>query len=184
MEFVEPIKDIESINKIKMLLRQESKRNYMLFVLGINTGIRIHDLLNLRVKDIWDGSKAKDFLNIVGSETAIYLNDNVKEALNSYLLDSDLGSNDFVFSTRKSDNPMSRQHAYRIINDAAKAVGVQGKVGTHTLRKTFGYHAYNKGIAISLIQTIYGHSCPSETLKYLGIDQEEQKKQIKVDVRL
>jgi site-specific recombinase XerD len=183
MGFVEPIKDIESINKMKAVLWQESKRNYLLFVLGINTGIRIHDLLNLQVKDVWDGDKAKDFL-IVGTETAIYLNHNVREALNSFLSGYDLSGNDFVFNTRKSDRPMSRQHAYRIINQAAKEAGIQDKVGTHTLRKTFGYHAYNKGIAISLIQAIYGHSSPSETLKYLGIDHEEQKKLIKVDVNL
>ena len=80
MEYVVPIKDIESINRIKSILWKKSKRDYLLFVFGINTGIRISDLLNLQVKDVWDGEKAVDFLCIPKSEKrkeqAIFINTN------------------------------------------------------------------------------------------------------------
>ena len=99
MEYVNPIKDIDSINKIKDILKQKSQRDYLLFVFGINTGIRICDLLNLKVNDVWDGQKVKEFLFIAEKghhkEQTIYLNKNVRDALISYLLASKLNNNIF-----------------------------------------------------------------------------------------
>ncbi|MGI6357942.1 MAG: tyrosine-type recombinase/integrase [Bacillota bacterium] len=186
MEFVEPIRDIESINKIKSLLQQKSHRDYVLFVLGINTGLRISDLLNLTVDDVWDGKRIREFLTIAGTpeDKAVFLNNNARDALGAYLRDEELSNDSFLFGTKKRNKPITRQQAYRIINQAAKDVGVQGKVGTHTIRKTFGYHAYRKGIAISIIQEIFGHASPSETLKYLGIDKGASKGLVRVDVNL
>lgn len=91
--------------------------------------------------------------------------------------------NDYLFKSRKYDKPITRQQAYRIINSAAKEVGIQERIGTHTIRKTFGYHAYQKGIAISLIQSVYGHSSTTETLRYIGIDKQDRQP-IKIDVNL
>jgi site-specific recombinase XerD len=186
VEFVEPIRDIESINKIKSLLQQKSHRDYVLFVLGINTGLRISDLLNLTVDDVWDGKRIREFLTIAGTpeDKAVFLNNNARDALGAYLRDEELSNDSFLFGTKKRNKPITRQQAYRIINQAAKDVGVQGKVGTHTIRKTFGYHAYRKGIAISIIQEIFGHASPSETLKYLGIDKGASKGLVRVDVNL
>lgn len=186
MEFVEPIREIESINQIRSLLKQKSQRDYVLFVLGINTGLRISDLLNLTVDDVWDGKRVREFLTLSNNPEgkAIFLNNNVRHALCAYVGDSDLGSDSFLFRTKKHNKPITRQQAYRIINQAARSVGIQGKVGTHTIRKTFGYHAYSKGIAVSIIQGIFGHASPSETLRYLGIDKEASKGLIRVDVNL
>jgi len=66
-----------------------------------------------------------------------------------------------------------RQQAYRVLNDVAKCVGIKEKIGTHTLRKTFGYHAYNNGYDIAIIQKLFNHSSPSTTLRYIGITQDE-----------
>jgi len=187
MEFVDPIKDIEAINKLKKLLKKKSKRNYLLFVLGINTGIRINDLIQLKVEDVWTGEKVRELLIITDNKhykgRPFYLNSQVQHALNSYFLEANLKDTDFLFSSKKSSLPISRQQAYRIINHAAKEVGIPGKIGTHTIRKTFGYHAYTKGIAISILQTIFGHTSSTETLKYLGIDKRDSHV-IKVDVNL
>ncbi len=187
MEWVEPIRDLESINKVKSLLKQQSDRDYLLFVFGINTGIRIGDLLNLTVENVWNGEEVNEFLFIAEhgnhKEKVIYLNNNVREAISTYLLDSGLTGNDYLFKSKNYDKPITRQQAYRIINKAAREVGIQAQVGTHTIRKTFGYHAYSKGIAISILQSIFGHASPSQTLRYIGIDKEREK-QIKVDVNL
>ncbi|MGI6451675.1 MAG: site-specific integrase [Desulfitobacteriia bacterium] len=188
MEYVSPIKDVELINKIKQLLKQESPRDYLLFVFGINTGIRICDLLKLKVNDVWDGQTFKEFLFIPEEgnhkEKTLYLNNNVREALKDYILSFSLSSNDFLFKSKNYNKPITRQQAYRIINKAARDVGIKDGIGTHTIRKTFGYHAYHKGVAISILQSIFGHSCPSETLRYLGIDKSCAKEPIKVDVNL
>jgi integrase len=187
MEFVDPIKDIKKINEIKKELRNNSQRDVLLFVFGINTGIRVSDLLSLKVSDVWDGESMKEFLYIDDEKgkqpKAFFLNNSVKQELERYLYLNDLKNEDYLFKSKKDSLPISRQQAYRIIHNAAKKVGVEGKVGTHTLRKTFGYHAYRKGIAISILMSIYNHHTPGETLRYIGIEKED-KKLVKVDVNL
>ena len=68
---------------------------------------------------------------------------------------------------------MLRQQAYKILNSVAKDVGIKEKIGTHTLRKTFGYHAYKNGYDITIVQKILNHSSPSVTLRYIGITQDK-----------
>lgn len=187
MEYVDPIRNIEKINEIKRKLKEHSNRDYLLFVFGINTGIRVSDLLSLKVDDIWDGTKVREFLFIEdaksGIQQAYYLNSVVQDALNDYLDSINFTAIDYLFKSKKNTQPITRQQAYRIINHAAKEAGIPGKIGTHTLRKTFGYHAYRKGIAISILKSIYHHTTSAETLRYIGIDKNE-KNLIKVDVNL
>ncbi|MCM3669734.1 tyrosine-type recombinase/integrase [Mesobacillus maritimus] len=187
MEYVEPIKDVEKIREMKRLLRKQSQRDLLLFVLGINTGIRVSDLLSLKVEDVLKDGSFKEFLYIYEpkhqKEKAYYLNTSVNKELRAYLADHEFKNTDYLFKSKKNQLPITRQQAYRIINHAAKEVGIPGKIGTHTLRKTFGYHAYRKGIAISIIKEIYGHHTPNETLRYLGIEKGGELP-IKVDVNL
>ena len=188
VEYVEPIKEVEKINAIKRNLKKQSARDYLLFVLGINTGIRVNQLLSLKVKDIYTGNEFKEFLNVrdddkPSREKAVYLNSNVRNAARLYLESRDFTGEQYLFQSKKNPQPITRQQAYRIINQAAKEVGIPGKIGTHTLRKTFGYHAYRKGIAISILMDIYNHHSPAETLHYIGIDKNE-KMRVKVDVNL
>ncbi|MBM7553984.1 tyrosine-type recombinase/integrase [Thalassobacillus pellis] len=187
MECVQPLKKVEDINAIKRVLVQHSQRDLLFFVLGINTGIRINDLLHLTVHEVWDGNQARECVYITDSsgkeKKAFYLNPNVRKKLEEYLFSHDLSLDDYLFKSKKNNHPITRQQAYRIINQAAKDVGVNGKIGTHTLRKTFGYHAYRKGIAISIIMRIFGHHSTSETFNYIGVDKKEEKF-IKVDVNL
>lgn len=187
MEYVDPIRDINKILAIKRNLRNQSPRDLLLFVLGINTGIRVHDLLSLKVCDVWDGTCVKEFLYLSDEKSeekkGFYINNQVKIALENYLENSKLQDADYLFKSKKNNLPITRQQAYRIINQAAKEVGISGKIGTHTLRKTFGYHAYRKGIAISILMSIYNHHTPAETLRYIGIEKNE-KRLIKVDVNL
>ncbi|ACB86500.1 site-specific integrase [Natranaerobius thermophilus] len=177
MNHVSPIKDLKKIDHIKRILKQKNKRDYCLFVLGINTGLRISDLLELKVSDLVDeNGKPKKNLELkekkTGKNKQMILNEKARSAIREYVQDSKLSLNDSIFKSQKG-GPISREHAYRVINEAAKAVGIKERVGTHTLRKTFGYHAYINGVDISLIQNIFNHSAPSVTLRYIGIEQED-----------
>lgn len=187
MEYVNPIRDIETIQAMKEELRKHSVRDLLLFVLGINTGISLIDLLNLTVQDVWDGQNAKQFLYIkderTGEEQAYYLNGKIGDILSEYLSAIDWKPEDYLFKSKKDCRPITRQQAYRIINHSAREIGISEKIGTHTLRKTFGYHAYYKGVAISILKSILHHHSTAETLKYLGIDKSERLP-IKVDVNL
>ena len=187
MEYVVPIKDISKIKTMKKILESSSLRDFVLFVIGINTGINAQDLLNLTVEDVWDGHKAKEFLYIRDEKTtevrAHYLNNQVHIALGKYFKNHDFKQNDYLFKSKRNEKPITRQQAYRIINDAAKKAGIEDKVGLHSVRKTFGYHAYRKGVTISILMNMFHHNSRAETLQYIGIT-EEEKKQVKVDVNL
>ena len=94
----------------------------------------------------------------------------------------------YIFLSRKGTNkPISRQQAYRIINNAAESLGlvernrkgiiISGEIGTHTLRKTFGYHSFQNGTSLELLMDLFNHSSKTQTLRYIGIT-EEQKKEV------
>ncbi len=177
MEFVQPIRDLKKIDTIKKLLKQQNLRDYCLFVLGINSGLRISDLLKLRISDVSEKGKIKDRIRLREKKTNKFkdfpLSNSTKSALKEYLKTREYNENEPLFISRKNKGFLMRQQAYKIINDVAKSVGIKEKIGTHTLRKTFGYHAYNNGYDITLIQKLFNHSSPSVTLRYIGITQDE-----------
>lgn len=171
MELVEPIRDKSQIQGMKNYLKEQNIRDYLLFTLGINSGLRISDLLKLTVKDV-----TKDRISIrekkTGKAKDFPLSKTCKKAINEYLKETGL-SEGTLFPSRKGGRPLSRIQAYRILNDAAKHIGITEAVGTHTLRKTFGYHAFQNGVDITRIQKLLNHSAPSITLAYIGITKEE-----------
>lgn len=171
------IRDVKQIETIKKLLRLRSLRDYCLFVLGINSGLRISDLLKLRISDVSERGKIKDRIRLREKKTNKFkdfpLSNSTKSALKEYLKTREYNENEPLFISRKNKGFLLRQQAYKIINDVAKSVGIKEKIGTHTLRKTSGYHAYNNGYDITLIQKLFNHSSPSVTLRYIGITQDE-----------
>lgn len=180
MEFVEPIRSQKQIDNMKRYLKEQSERDYLLFTLGINSGLRISDLLLLSVDDV----KGKDRITIreqkTGKTKDFPLGAKCRKAIVDYLKNSGLTEGS-LFPSRKADGSkgtgsISRQQAYKIINDAARAVGIKDAIGTHTLRKTFGYHAYKAGVGVEVIQKLLNHSAPSVTLRYIGITKDELDK--------
>ncbi|WNF38392.1 tyrosine-type recombinase/integrase [Bacillaceae bacterium IKA-2] len=187
MEFVEAIRERHKIKEIKEILLIRSKRDYLLFTLGINTGLKISDLLKIKKHEIIDDDNIiKEYLvaDIDKDIRLHYLNKQVKQAIEVYIETVPfLSGDDHLFKSKKGDSPITRQQAYRIINSVAKDVGIQSKIGTHTLRKTFGYHAYCGGVAVSILQKIFHHSSKRDTMKYIGIEKDEHIT-TKIDVNL
>ena len=177
MEVVEAIKDLKQINRMKRYLKKQSERDYLLFLLGINTGLTITELLNIRISDLLLEADIRDFYTIKKDdfldERKVYLNQKVKKEILHYIQVSQLSQDSYLFQSKKSNNHISRQQAYRIIHQAAEALGIGSNIGTNSMRKTFGYHAYKRGVAISLLQGHFNHSTKQETYKFLGINKEE-----------
>ena len=138
--------------------------------MGTNTGLRVSDILALDVEDV----KNKDFIDIIEKKTGKHkrfpINDKIKDLIQNYTLNKK--EKEPLFKTIYH-NRMERTYAYRIVNKACKKIGMQEKIGTHTMRKTFGYHHYHKFRDVALLQKIFNHYSPSVTLRYIGIDQEE-----------
>ena len=174
MEFVQPIREINKIDEMKRELLKNGTRDYMLFVFGINTGLRISDILDLKVSDV----KEQEHIIVKEQKTKkmkrVKLSQTLKTELDDYIKDKD--STDYLFASRKGDNkPISRVQAYRILNESAKRIGI-AEIGTHTLRKTYGYHFYQKTKDVALLQSLFNHSAPSVTLRYIGINQDMMDK--------
>jgi site-specific recombinase XerD len=182
MNTVEPIRDLNKLNKIKgNLLKQKNPRDLLLFVLGINTGLRISDLLPLKLIDVKNKEgDPKDYVYLTEKKThkqrKIILNSEVKKALQIFFTKSNIYDLDtYLFTSEKNDKnkPLSKVRAWQLINEWCRSVGILERVGTHTLRKTLGYQMRKSGIAIEVIQEMLGHSSVSVTTRYIGISQEE-----------
>lgn len=183
MEFVQPIREKRQIDAMKRQLRgnEYGLRDVCLFTLGINSGLRVSDLLTLTVGHVVDTSrKPLDRITLrerkTGKAKSFPISATAARAINEYLATRpDAGSDDPLFLSRKSKGRghLQRAQAYKIINDAARAIGIKEAIGTHTLRKTFGYWAYKDGKDITLIQKLLNHASPAVTLAYIGITQDE-----------
>jgi site-specific recombinase XerD len=179
LQTVQPIKDKEKIEAMKKILRASTLRNELLFVLGINTGLRISDILSLKVADVLTDKGVVDRLELREKKTkkkrTIALSKKTCRLIERYIEQErpDVHYEASLFCSQKGGKAISRQHAYDILNRAAKAVGIAERIGTHSLRKTFGYFAYKQGIDLAMIQKLLNHSSQAETLRYIGITQEQ-----------
>ena len=187
MKEVQPIRDRKKISAIKGNLKRSSPRDFLLFTLGINTGLRISDILKLKVEDVKESSgEIKEYLDLNEKKTKkqrlIYINDEVKKALEYYFDKTrvyDLDRYLFISKTTSINKPISRIRAWQLINMWCREVGIRGRVGTHTLRKTAGYHMRMAGIAIEIIREVLGHKNMQVTRRYIGITNDEVTKVIK-----
>ncbi len=170
MNFVSPIRSKKEIQKLKEYLKETSERNYVLFLFGIHSGLRISDLLNLRVEQIIDTQLVVLKEKKTGKTKSFPIVPALQRELHVYLKDRKSG---WIFPSRQSDRPLGRKMAYCILNKGAQAVGIKEPIGTHTLRKTFAYWAYKQGTSLELIQKILNHSSANVTLRYIGITQEQ-----------
>ncbi len=176
---VEAIKNPRDISKIKQfLLGEKSKRDYLLFVLGINVGLRIGDLLSLKIADVVDeASNIKRAVNIVeqktGKQREFELNKSAREAIRLYLEEvTGCDSDTPLFFSRKGNKAITTRSAHKIIKTTLRELGIKGNFGTHSLRKTFGYHRYNNGVKVETLQKVFNHSSSTVTLRYIGITRE------------
>ncbi len=175
MNLVQPIRDREKLEDLKEELKKNGLRDYMLFYTGLNSGMRISDVVRLNVDDVKNSNGTmKPYITIIEKKTK-----KVKRfpLVNGLLVEMErytknMKEGEFLFKSRKGVNkPITTIQAYRIIKRASEKIGLK-EIGTHTMRKTFGYYHYQQFKDIGLLQEIFNHSSPSITLRYIGINQD------------
>src|SRR5690625_2320334 len=176
MNFVQPIRCPEVLREMKRFLREKNERNYILFLVGIYSGLRISDILQLRVSDA-----KKPYFSIREQKTnkqkRIPISPRVKRELDKFIEGKE--DYEFLFKSREGINkPIGRSMAYKIIREAAEFVSLD-EIGTHSLRKTFGYHFYLKNKDVAMLQEIFNHASQDITLRYIGINQDGIDKAMK-----
>jgi len=174
---IQSIKLKKDIEAIKQLL-SDKPRDFLLFVMGINNGIRASDLLKIKVGDVVH-LKSGQALKIREKKTKkmniLVINKPVYKALQNYLVKLEPTDDDFLFRSRKGENkPLTVMSLNNLIKTWTKAINLKGNYGTHSLRKTWGYHQrVTHGIGFEVIAERFMHSSPKTTMRYLGIDKEE-----------
>lgn len=185
MAAAEPIRTKKQIKELtNYYISKGERRNYLLAVMGIYTALRISDLLSLHWKDVYDftNSQFKTTFSLTekktGKQKTVALNKHVIDALTYYRQTIiDLDPRAALFPGKKNAcNPITRIQAYRIIKKAAEYTGITGNISCHSLRKTFGYHAWKTNIPIAVIMDIYNHSSFDVTRRYLGICQDDKNR--------
>ena len=173
---VEPIRDTKDIQAIKTLL-SENLRNLAYFTLGVNSGIRAGDLLQLKVGQV-RLLKVGETLAIREQKTkkmnGIVINKAVHRVLKQYLDTENLADNDWLFMSQKGNSPLTVAAINHLIKSWTKSINLQGNYGAHSTRKTWAYHQRTKyGVSWELICNRLRHSSPAITMRYLGIQSQE-----------
>lgn len=174
---VEPIKNIKDIQTIKRMLF-DNPLHYALFVVGINTALRAGDLLSLtvgQVKQIFrddDGALVRE--SKTGKKRRLIFNDAAKDSLRKLLSLRDYEDAEYIFQGRRGK--MSESYLCRLVKKWCDDINLNGNYGSHSLRKSFGYHQrVTFKTDIPTLMTIYGHSTQKQTLTYLCIQPDEIK---------
>ncbi len=142
------MRDLEQIQQIKEHLKEKSERNNILFVMGINTGLRISDILKLKVGDL-KGSHISMPEMKTGKQKRIQITAALKRKLRWF--NENREDDEYLLKSRQEKNrSIGRSMTYKILSGAAAEFGLD-EIGTHTLRKTYGYHMYmqTKNIAFT-----------------------------------
>jgi integrase len=168
--------------------KQIANRNKLLFLIGVNVGLRASDLMQLRWSYFYkEDMTFKEFYVLqpkkqkkMGKFVKIFFNQTVKKAIENYVNDYPIKNlDDYLFKSRKGDNPITERGLWKIVVDVAADAGIEKNVGSHSLRKTWARNIYDKaedkGNALVMLQECLRHSDSLTTLRYIAIMDEEKK---------
>lgn len=174
---VEPIRDLKAIKRIKKLY-EDKPRDLCLFTMGINTAYRANELLSLKVGQV-DYLQVGDVLELkqskVGKYRAITVNQTTLTAIDNWLKHHPDNRNDApLFISQRTRKALTVSSVNAIIKRMCREVGLKGNYGSHTMRKTWGYHQrVQKNQPIPLLMSAFGHTTQAQTLEYLCIQDAE-----------
>lgn len=184
----DPIRNKEQILKFRQYYKKDNPnpRNYLLLLTGLNTALRISDILNIRFCDVFDFTSRSVRQHLLlkeqktGKTSHIFINNQLKAAISEYVnfkeLQKNIEPDELLFG-------ISRIQAWRVVKKAADFCGIEGVISCHSLRKTFGYFAWKQGVEPALLMDVFNHSSYAVTKHYLGITQDDRDK-IFMDIEL
>ena len=175
MNYTEPIRDKELLGEIARYLKSNNKRDYVLFSLAVYSGLRITDILNLKVKDVKNRNEFVLIEKKTGKRKTLNINPNLQNILKSFIKNRD--DREYIISYRDNgDKPISRARAFQIIKNCGDRFDL--RISPHSLRKTFGYFHYKTNKDIIILQKIFNHSHADTTFRYIGVNSETIKNSI------
>lgn len=153
---------------MKKYLKKKDEKYYIMFITGINLGLRISEVLLLTVGDVKGKSQHTFRQPKTGKEITVAFN---KELIDAYKEYCKYRTPDEALIPNPTNEykAITRDMAYKVLRRTAEQIGIKYPVGTHTMRKTCGYHFYRQKKDIATLQLWFNHSTPAQTLKYIGI---------------
>lgn len=168
MWVIKQVISVDDDNYLKMLkgLGVAHSKYYILWLVGVHTGLRVSDILSIRVRDVKSKMRVRE--QKTGKYKVIELSDDVLKAVKGHINDFDLRRGDYIcFSTtRRKDKPLSRIQAYKIIKRVSRESGLE-EIGTHSMRKTYALNLFKQSGDIFAVQKALNHKYVSTTLMYL-----------------
>lgn len=170
MSKVYPVFNKDKQKNIETLLEKTNKRNYLLWLVGTHTGLRISDIVTLKVLDL-KGAVLSIREKKTGKIKTINISNKLKKVLKDYISDNNLNDNSNLFTSRQSkEKPMTIRRVQQIIKAVGKICNIEENINSHSLRKTFAYNLYTlSNNNIALVMEALNHTKESITLKYLCI---------------
>jgi len=183
MSTTQPIRSREDLERLKnyYLTQKPNLRNYALICTAVNTALRISDILSLKWGNVYnlETGTFREHLELTEQKThkhtMIALNHAAISGLDTYRKSLPyIHEEQYIFTGKLRDTPICREQAFRIIKDACHELNLPEHISCHSLRKTFGYHAWSAGANPALLVSIYNHSSFDVTKRYLGIEQDDK----------
>lgn len=166
--------------------KQIACRNKMLFLIGINVGLRASDIVRLTWDFILNDDGSFKYMNKLqpkktrkqGKYVKVYFNNNIRKAITEYISEYPITDmSDYIFKSRQGNKPITEAMLWKVIKDTAAEAGIKQNIGSHSLRKTFGYRTYHNAVdkseALVRLQVVFNHSSPKVTAAYIGVSDDD-----------
>lgn len=174
MNTVEPIRNKDDVHAIKQYLKEKDEKYYIMFITGIYLGLRVNEILAMKIRDVKNKKETVFRQSKTGKEVAVAFNAELLKAYKDYCEGRDIDEA-LIPNPNNPYKSISRNMAYIVLRQAANHFGIQN-IGTHSMRKTCGYHYYKQTKDIATLQVWFNHRHQTDTLRYIGITRENVKK--------
>ena len=166
MNWVSPIKDDETLEKFKEELRKVDDKYYILFEIGVGTGLQLQEILKFRNKDIRDKDTIEACIGTKNIRRTFNIPKDLKEIIREFTEGKDPDAF-LIQGHASSSTALSREQAYRVFKGVGKGMGLNS-IGAQTMRKTFAWRYYKATNDIYYLQNLLNHASPSITYRYIG----------------
>lgn len=166
MNWVSPIKEEATLEKFKERLRETDDKYYIMFEIGVGTGLQLQDILSFKNKDI----RGKEEITATIGTKNIKRKFQISPSLKTIITDFTEGKDPeayLITGYANSSQALSREQAYRVFKSVGKSIGLSS-IGAQTMRKTFAWKYYQETNDIYYLQNLFNHASPSITYRYIG----------------
>ena len=166
MNWVAPIKDEKTLQLFGETLKQVDYKYYIMFELGVGTGLQLQDILAFKNKDVTNKKEITVEIGTKNIKNTFSIPKDLQKTINEFTMGKDPEAY-LILGHNTSNKPVSREQAYRVLRAAGHKIGLSS-IGAQTMRKTFAWKYYKETGDIYYLQNLFNHASPSITYRFIG----------------